>query len=44
MALVILLLLAVTISAMAIPTCTACIADVVGAGSRASASPSCSSC
>ncbi|GAA4956960.1 MFS family permease [Nonomuraea thailandensis] len=33
-ALVILLLLAVTISAMAIPTCTACIADVVGAGSR----------
>ncbi|MFC7099541.1 MFS transporter [Nonomuraea rubra] len=43
-ALVILLLLAVTISATAIPTCTACIADVVGARSRASASPSCSSC
>ncbi|MEV0821664.1 MFS transporter [Nonomuraea rubra] len=33
-ALVILLLLAVTISATAIPTCTACIADVVGARSR----------
>ncbi|UBU10254.1 MFS transporter [Nonomuraea gerenzanensis] len=33
-ALVILLLLAVTISSTAIPTCTACIADVVGAGSR----------
>ncbi|TYB68951.1 MFS transporter [Nonomuraea sp. PA05] len=33
-ALVILLLFAVTISSTAIPTCTACIADVVGAGSR----------
>ncbi|MFI6478628.1 MFS transporter [Nonomuraea sp. NPDC050663] len=33
-ALVILVLLAVTLSATAIPTCTACIADVVGAGSR----------
>ncbi|MEU6796218.1 MFS transporter [Nonomuraea wenchangensis] len=33
-ALVILLLLAVTISSTAIPTCTACIADVVAASSR----------
>ncbi|NUS04119.1 MAG: MFS transporter, partial [Nonomuraea sp.] len=33
-ALVILVLLAVTLSSTAIPTCTACIADVVGARSR----------